>query len=109
MRLYGFMQDEKWYEDVGHILIGLVPFWGWWREWRQWPPGSDLDPPVVIWDDRTYSWLEEEPANVEKAGAVDGAQVYYPANRVADSYRDFLGYAIGGAIRTVGLVVWGMM
>lgn len=80
--LYGFLQDEKWYEDVGHILIGLVPFWGWWREHRQWPPGE----PHFI--DHLYE------------------DVGYRESRVADSYRDFLGYAIGDTIRTIGLLTW---
>ena len=81
MKLYGFFQDDKWHEDVGHILIGLVPGWGWLREHRQWPPGDSL--------------------------SLNGREVF-PADLVADSYRDFLGYAIGGTIRTVGLIVWAL-
>lgn len=77
MKLYNFMQDEKWYEDVGHILIGLcLPFYGWWREHRQWPPG---DPHFI---DHLFE------------------DVGYRHSRVADSYRDFLGYAIGDVLRT---------
>lgn len=88
MKLYNFMQDDKWFEDVGHILIGLsLPFYGWWREHRQWPPGD-------VW----YRVPWDEPA-----------KEYVPLDRVADSYRDFLGYAIGSTIRAVvlvGLLVW---
>ncbi len=80
--LYGFMQDDRWYEDLGHVLIGLVPMWGWWREHRQWPPGARL-----MWDDGNY---------------------VFPEDRIADSYRDFhrdfMGYALGDAIRTGFLI-----
>jgi len=79
MRLYGFFRGKPLniLEDVGHILIGIVPMWGWIREHRQWPPGSTL---------------------------ISQGKEYAPHDRVMDSYRDFLGYAIGGTIRCVGLV-----
>ena len=81
--LYGFLQDAHWYEDVGHIVLGLIPLAGWIREHFQYPPG---DPVIFV-----------------------GPEVFYPADRVDDLYRDNLGYAIGGAIRTflfAGLLVW---
>jgi hypothetical protein len=87
MILYKFMQDDHWYEDVGHILVGLVPMWGWRREHRQWPPG-DIE--KIDYLDKDNDW-------------------WAPLDRVADSYRDFLGYAIGGTVRCVGLlatIVW---
>ena len=77
MRLYNFMQDRHWYEDVAHIFIGLTPLLGWTREHFQWPPGDTV--------------------------SIKGVP-YAPHDRVADSYRDFLGYSIGGAIRTAVLI-----
>ena len=77
MILYGFMQDKHWYEDLAHIFIGMVPMWGWIREHRQWPPGT----PAEVWN-----------------------EMWAPLDRVEDSYRDFLGYAIGETIRTVILL-----
>ena len=88
--LYGFMQDKKWYEDVGHILIGLIPFVGWGREHAQWPPGW----PYYATPRRKKMHLYNE--NIELVTQLD---------RVEDSYRDFLGYEIGSLIRTVILVV----
>ena len=79
---YKFLSDKHWYEDCLHVLVGLVPFWGWLREHWQFGPGDPID--------------------------VDG-EVYFPSDRVQDAYRDFLGYAIGGTIRCavlVGLIVW---
>ena len=93
MRLYKFMQDKKWYEDVGHIFIGLIPMLGWLREHRQWPPGKPF-----------YA----VPANDRSIPASD-IKLVTQLDRVEDSYRDFLGYAIGGTIRCavlVGLLVW---
>lgn len=82
---YGFLSDGKFYEDLGHILIGLVPGWGWWREHRQWPPG--------------------DPEPMPFTGQGD---LYYitQLDRVADVYRDQLGYEIGSVLRTVALIVW---
>ena len=91
MKLYHFMQDSKWYEDVAHILVGLVPFWGWVREHRQWPPGK---PRVRFVDAASSPPVEYFDTQLD---------------RVADSYRDFLGYAIGDLLRTavlIGLLVW---
>ena len=84
MRLYGFFRGKPLniLEDVAHIFIGLVPLVGWTREHFQWPPGDTV--------------------------SIKGVP-YAPHDRVADSYRDFLGYAIGGTIRTavlVGLLIW---
>lgn len=80
---YKFMSDSRWYEDVAHILIGMVPMFGWVREHLQWPPASDKHLPLVMADDVVY--LREE--------------------RVKDAYRDFLGYAIGDLIRTITIIV----
>jgi hypothetical protein len=85
MILYKFMQDDHWYEDVGHIFIGLIPMWGWIREHWQWPPGD-----TAFFGDPTKRNAEPEP--------------WAPHDRVADAYRDFLGYAIGGTIRCAGLL-----
>ena len=97
MKLYSFMQDRHWYEDIGLIFIGLVPMWGWIREHWQWPPG----------DTGYYDLTDRRMYQTQKE---DGDRVpYAPHDRVADSYRDFLGYAIGGTIRTavlVGLLIW---
>ena len=84
--LYGFLQDKHWYEDLGHIGIGLIPMAGWIHEHFQYPPGD-----VHI---ATYNGKDALSA---------------PLDRVDDLYRDNLGYAIGGAIRTallVGLLIW---
>lgn len=78
---YGFMSDEKWYEDLGHILIGFAPMIGWVREDEQWPPASDNYPPEYI-----------------------QKELYFHSSRVEDAYRDFLGYAIGDSIRTMLLI-----
>ena len=90
--LYGFMQDKKWYEDVGHILIGLIPFVGWGREHSQWPPG----------------WPYYTKPNGDRLKLFAGDEVLElvtQLDRVEDSYRDFLGYEIGSLIRTIILVV----
>ena len=86
MKLYKFMQDEKWWEDCLHILVGLVPMWGWIRENNQWPPGKPHWVP-------THS--ESNPTYVTQL------------DRVEDAYRDFLGYAIGGTIRFA--IVFGLL
>ena len=91
--LYGFLQDKHWYEDLGHIGIGLIPLAGWIREHSQYPPGD----PLVVTE------------GIDVNGEPVEAEVFYPADRVDDLYRDNLGYAIGGAIRTfllVGLLIW---
>ncbi len=75
------MSDEKWYEDLGHILIGFAPMIGWVREDEQWPPASDNCPPEYFGDD-----------------------LFFHHSRVEDAYRDFLGYAIGDSIRTILLI-----
>ena len=86
MKLFHFFQDRKWYEDVAHIFVGMVPFFGWAREWKQWPPGDpDSHPSTGV----GVMWTQMD--------------------RVADAYRDFLGYAIGDVLRTavlVGLLIW---
>ena len=83
MTLYGFLQDRHWYEDLGHILIGHVPMLGWVREHLQWPPGNII--------------------------TLEQGRWYAPLDRVEDSYRDFLGYAIGNAMLTAelaGVILW---
>ena len=91
--LYGFMQDKKWYEDVGHILIGLIPFVGWGREHAQWPPGW---PYYALRNKKYESYVDIELDELELVTQLD---------RVEDSYRDFLGYEIGSLVRTIILVV----
>ena len=81
VKIYDFFQDEKWYEDLGHILIGMIPLWGWIREHYQWPPSSNSQPFILYKN-----------------------QVYYHQGRVRDVYRDFLGHAIGDAVRTVVVI-----
>ena len=71
------MQDAKWYEDIAHVIIGIIPIIGWAREWKQWPPASDSYPPEYI-----------------------QIELYFHHSRVEDAYRDFLGYTIGDLIRT---------
>lgn len=88
---YRFLRDEKWYEDIAHILVGLVPLWGWLREHVQWPPGDTWV--RTIYPEGVYT--RDPPER----------RAYAPLDRVADAYRDFLGYAIGDALRTVGLVL----
>jgi len=83
--MYGFMSDEKWYEDVGHIVIGFAPMIGWLRENEQWPPASDNYPP---------EYNTSNPQN----------ELYFHSSRVEDAYRDFLGYAIGDTLRTLTLI-----
>lgn len=88
MKLYGFMQDKHWYEDVGHVFIGLIPLAGWIREHLQYPPGW----PFVAWGP-----LDDLPEKVTQLSRVD------------DLYRDNLGYEIGAVLRTVllvGLLIW---
>jgi len=87
---YNFFGDDKWIEDVAHIAIGFVPFLGWWREHRQWPPG---DPQEL---ENYYSELP----------VAERTTMHTQLDRVADSYRDFLGYALGDVLRTVALVAW---
>ena len=112
MRLYGFLSDSKFYEDLGHILIGLVPFWGWIRERKQLPPENDRYPVAYLhvehWDDgRSHVRFNEDDCMVG-ADAIEEIE-YWAAIRVHDIFRDNLGYAIGGTIRTavlVGLLIW---
>ena len=84
---YGFFRGKPLniLEDVAHIFIGLVPMLGWLREHWQWPPGQ-----VRAFPNDGFS--------------KDPLKPYVPLDRVADSYRDFLGYAIGSTLRTVALV-----
>lgn len=79
------MSTNEWYEDLGHVVIGLVP--GVWliREFRQLPPETDREP--VVWV------------------SVDGFDLV----RVRDMLTDMIGYAVGDVIRTavlVGLLIW---
>ena len=94
--LHGFAQDEKWYEDLAHVLLGVLPIglllWAReWTDWRmpwpfrgQWPPGVPIHRIVPRYSDRFFA----------------------PLSRVADSARDELGYRIGATVRNVGLIVW---
>ena len=97
MKLYNFMQDDKWYEDLGHIAIGIfLPFYGWWREHRQWPPG-DLITIFIADDEEMFAY-----------GDFGKGRLFSETDRVADSYRDFLGYAVGDVIRTIGLLAYAL-
>ena len=104
MRLYGFFRGKPLniLEDVAHIFIGLVPLVGWTREHFQWPPGD------TVWI-RPNAGPPAHYVGYDRATPHSGYKPYAPHDRVADSYRDFLGYAIGGTIRTavmVGLLIW---
>lgn len=88
VKMYHFMQDKDWYEDIGHILIGLVPFAGWMREHKQWPPG--------------WPYFASRPKHLQTRGPE--AELVTQVERVRDSYRDFLGYEIGSLVRTIALV-----
>jgi hypothetical protein len=97
---YLFLSDKHWWEDCLHVLVGLVPFWGWWREHRQFPPGDTI-------------WLKVNagppPHYVGRSTPSEGAFPYAPHDRVMDLMRDNLGYAIGETLRTValvGVIVW---
>ena len=86
------MNTNKWYEDLGHVVIGLVPGVGLIREFRPLPPETDREPVV---------WVSKERRRV-------GGE-YWPASRVRDMLTDMIGYAVGDAIRTavlVGLLIW---
>ena len=88
---YKFLSDKHWYEDCLHVLVGLVPFWGWLREHWQFGPGD----PIYV-------------ADYEVQAEFDGVE-YFPSDRVQDAYRDFAGYSIGDVVRTailVGLLIW---
>ena len=81
------MNTNKWYEDLGHVAIGLIPGVGLIREFRQLPPETDSEPVVMM-----------SPERRRKGGE------YWPASRVRDMMTDMIGYAVGDGIRTVVLV-----
>jgi len=96
--LHGFMQDEKWYEDLGHIVLGFLPIdlLLWVREFTraklpwpfkgQYPPGWPFNYGPEI---RQYQVTQ--------------------MSSVEDLARDQLGYAIGQQLRVcllVGLLWW---
>ena len=97
--LHGFAQDDKWYEDLAHVLMGVPPIGLllWAREWTawkmpwpfrgQWPPGDIHD----FYIDRYGGRVWRPQANLD---------------RVSDAARDELGYRIGATLRNVGLIVW---
>jgi len=72
----------KYIEDIGHVLIGLVPCWGLVREYEQLPPENDANPVIDV----------------------DGTE-YWSSVRVMDIFRDLTGYLVGEVFRTLGLVV----
>lgn len=78
----GFLSDEKWYEDLGHIFIGLIPLLGWFREQGQLPPATNKLPV------RSY-----------------GPDVYWARERVLDMRRDSFGYEVGHFILVSDLVI----
>lgn len=74
------MQDDKWYEDVLHVLMNLLPIdlLCWIREWTEvnWP-----------WPFRGQ----------------------WPVNRILDTGRDSFGYALAAQIKSLalyGLVIY---
>ena len=111
--LHGFLQDEKWYEDLGHIGLGILPIDEllWVREWTkekllwpfkgQWPPGDVM----------RFRYREGLGWTMQPLGAVatDGDLVVVPLDRVSDIGRDELGYQVGRTIRNctlIGLLIW---
>ena len=117
---HGFMRDEKWYEDLGHVLLGFLPLDLLWytREWTtarllwpfkgQWPPGD----PVVSWKvtnqaSSPYWRFSEGDADAGEVlrRDVDLTQMA----RVADKDRDEFGRSIGAQLRVlilIGLLAW---
>lgn len=93
-------------EDIGHVLIGLIPGWGVLREWRQLPPENDANPVVYIDPEiagKDWDWLKAW------LGPGYGGVPYWSSVRVADIFRDLAGYAVGDVIRTailIGLLIW---
>jgi len=86
--------DNEWYEDLGHVGLGLLPFdlLLWMREWTKvklfWPLSGQFPP------GRTIDL---------------GGRKYAPLDRVRDVGVDTLGYDIGRTIRTavlIGLLIW---
>ena len=78
-------------EDVGHVLIGLVPGVGFVREWFQLPPENDANPVVFV---------------SQESRRIGGE--YWAAVRVRDVFRDWAGYELGSVIRTALLVWWAL-
>lgn len=119
IELHGFMQDEKWGEDLGHIVLGYLPIdllW-WLREWTtvrlpwpfkgQWPPGDRL---TLSPDARRPGvYYESRRAHAPEGYArwTDAIRLL-PENRVSDSARDELGRSIGAQLRvlTLGALLW---
>ena len=106
--LHGFMQDEKWYEDLAHVGLGLLPIDSllWVREWTRaklgWPMRGQY-PPGDPFIDPDYM------AGLVTLADGDDPEVFTQLERVADIGRDELGYTIGREIRQavlVGLLVW---
>lgn len=112
MKFYGFLQDKKWYEDVGHIFVGMVAMWGWIRENDQYPPGKPI---TLYWDGLANPRNPNDPvgpgewttnASICTSGVT---RTVFKEDRTRDLYRDFLGYSIGHTLEVVafiGVIVW---
>jgi len=102
---------QKWYEDVGHVVLGVLPFdlLLWVREFTkaklpwpfkgQWPPETNRYPSYRI---RIVPSVGPELTNWSSPYG----DIYYNEVRLKDLRRDQLGYAIGQTLRTVGLIAW---
>ena len=120
--LHGFLQDGKWYEDLGHIFLGMIPFAGWIREWTQaklpwpmkgqWPPGK----PFTLYWNGLANPRQPTKAQGEGEWTTSRRRIFgdkngvLPVNvtqldRVSDVGRDEFGYEIGRTIR-FALMLW---
>ena len=108
--LHRFLQDKNWYEDVLHVLMGVLPIglllWArewttWWMPWPfkgQWPPGETVIPSRFL-----VGPNNEESISLESEHY---GEPHSPLDRVADVGRDSLGYVIGATIRNIALGAW---
>ncbi len=113
----GFLSDDKWYEDLGHIALEFFfPGLGWVREFTtirmgklkigQWPPSSGVDPVAYLDVLHPIEALEETHCQIGEPGTIF-TKPYFAERRVVDLGRDCFGYALGDILRTIILVMWG--